>query len=141
MKRFLSTKNTFTVIILWGLVLFLSTLLYLNFKKENITFLPLILLSIVIAMIIWVLLDTRYVIKNEKLLYRSGPFRGNIEIKKIEKIQQFAGYNVPVTMKPALNYKGYIITFDKNHEVYVSPKNHSDFINELLKINKNIIVS
>jgi hypothetical protein len=92
-------------------------------------------------MIVWVLLDTRYVIKNHKLLYRSGPFRGNIDIYKIEKIRQHSGFNVPVTMKPALNYTGFIITFDKTQEVYVSPKNHTDFINELLKINKNIIVS
>ncbi len=141
MNRFLSSKNTFTVLILWGLVIFLSTLLYLNLKIEHLKSLPIILLSIVIAMIVWVLLDTRYVIKNDKLLYRSGPFRGNIDIFKIEKIQQHSGFNVPVTMKPALNYTGFIITFDKTHEVYVSPKNQSDFINELLKINKNIIIS
>lgn len=138
MTRFLSSKNLFTILILWGLVIFLSVILYLNVRIEHLKCLPLIALSIVIMIIIWILLDTRYVIKNDYLLYRSGPYRGRIDIMKIKKIQQYSGFNIPVTMKPALNYKGFIITIENSEEVFVSPKNHTVFIEELLKINYEI---
>lgn len=138
MKRYLSSKNTFTVTILWGVVLSLIVILYLGLKKGNVQLVPTIVLSLVISLIIWILLDTRYVIKNNNLLYRSGPFRGRIDINKIRKIQSFSGLNVPVTVKPALDYKGYIISYNSFDDIYVSPKKAEIFIGELLKINPKI---
>jgi len=138
MTRYLSSKNTITILILWSLVLSLLIILYLNFKIEHLKALPLIIVMVVIVVIIWILLDTRYVIKSNFLLYRSGPFRGRIDVMKITKIKHHSGYNLPVTMKPALNYKGFIISFNTNDEVFVSPKHHVLFIDELLKINQKI---
>lgn len=140
MNRFLSSKNTFTVSILWTLVLLLLTLVIIGIKKENLNLIPMLIISLVIGIIIWVLLDTRYVIKSHFLLYRSGPFRGRINIQKIQKIRYYSGLNVPVTMKPALDTKGYIISNEELEDVYVSPKNSDVFISELLKINPKIEV-
>lgn len=140
MNRFLSSKNTFTVSILWTLVLLLLTLVIIGIKKENLNLIPMLIISLVIGIIIWVLLDTRYVIKSHFLLYRSGPFRGRINIQKIQKIRYYSGLNVPVTMKPALDTKGYIISNEELEDVYVSPKNSEEFISELLKINPKIEV-
>jgi hypothetical protein len=140
MARFSSSKNTITVLILWGLVFFLSTVLYLNIKLDDLEYLPIILVLLVIGVIIWILFDTRYVIKDSNLLYRSGPFRGRIDILSIKKIKQHSGFNIPVTFKPALNYNGYIITYNNFDDVFVSPKNHTIFIEELLKINGKIEV-
>jgi hypothetical protein len=109
--------------------------------KEHVTILPIVLLSLVIAMILWTLLDTRYVIKQHFLLYRSGPFRGRIDIEKIQKIKYFSGLYVPVTMKPALDTKGFIITYNNNEDVYVSPMNSDIFLSELLKINPKIEIN
>ncbi|MBC7524873.1 MAG: PH domain-containing protein, partial [Flavobacterium sp.] len=78
--------------------------------------------------------------KNSFLFYRSGPFRGRIDIGKIDKIQYFSGLYPQVSMKPALDIKGYIITYNKQDDVYVSPKKSVDFIAELLKINPKIEV-
>jgi hypothetical protein len=140
MKRFLSTKNRFTVVSLWSIAIVLVILLILNIIHEDLTLLPIVILSVVIALIIWILLDTRYVIKQNFLLYRSGPFRGRIDIKKIDKIRRFSGLYVPVNVKPALGTKGFIITYNNIKDVYVSPKKAEAFIEELLKINPKIEV-
>lgn len=113
---------------------------YFNFKNNSVDTIPAIILLAVSGFIIWVLLDTRYVIKNNNLYYRSGPFRGRLGIEKINKIEYYSGYNVPTTFKPALDYKGYLIFFGKFESIYVSPKNATEFINELMKINPNIEV-
>lgn len=140
MNRFLSTKNTFTIAVLWGLVVMIIALLYVGLRKEHLTFLPIGMAAVVIVMVLWVLLDTRYVIKQHFLLYRSGPFRGRIDISKINKVKYFSGMFVPVTMKPALDTKGFIITYNNYDDVYVSPQQSDIFLAELLKINPQIEV-
>jgi cytochrome b561 len=140
MKRFLSTKNTFTVLFLWAIVLFMIVVLFFGIFENNLPLLPILLLSLVIGFIVWVLLDTRYVIKNHYLLYRSGPFRGRIDIEKIEKIKRHSGLYVPVTMKPALDTKGFIITYNKFDDVFISPIKSDVFLDEIRKINPKIEV-
>lgn len=140
MNRFLSTKNFYTVGILWTLVLGMIFLLYIGLTQEQVPFFPVVVLSAVIVLILWILLDTRYVIKRHFLLYRSGPYRGRIDIEKIKKIKYFSGLYVPVTMKPALDTKGFIITYNQYDDVYVSPVKREVFLSELLKINPNIEV-
>ena len=138
MKRYLSTKNTFTIAILWSIVLLMLVLLYMGLREQHLTLLPIGIISVLIAMVAWVLLDTRYVIKEHFLLYRSGPFRGRIDIAKIKKVKYFSGMFVPVTMKPALDTKGFIITYNNYDDVYVSPQKSDIFLQELLKINPKI---
>ncbi len=141
MKRYLSSQNNYTIAILWTIVIAMVVLLYVGMTKEHVTLLPIVLLSLVIAMILWTLLDTRYVINQHFLLYRSGPFRGRIDIEKIKKIKYFSGLYVPVTMKPALDTEGFIITYNELEDVYVSPVNRDVFLDELLKINPDIEIT
>ncbi len=138
MNRFLSTKNTFTVLFLWGIVVFMIVVLILGFKEGNLTILPVILLLLVIGFIVWVLVDTRYVIKRHFLLYRSGPFRGRIDIEKIQKIKRHSGLYVPVTLKPALDTKGFIITYNTFDDLFISPIKSDVFLEEIRKINPKI---
>lgn len=138
MKNFISSKNTFTVLILWSLVLFLLSIILYNFQQNTLSLIPTLIMLLVSAFIIWILLDTRYVIRNNKLLYRSGPFRGGFDVSKIRKIEYFSGYNVPTTIKPALDYKGFIIHYNLFDDVYMSPKNANIFIETLKKLNPNI---
>lgn len=140
MKKFLSSKNTFTVAILWSVVSILLFLLVYGIKSGEVKLVPIIILSLVIALIIWILLDTRYVIKNNLLLYRSGPFRGRIYINKIRKIQHYSGLFIPVTTKPALDNDGFIISYNGYDDLFVSPKKAEIFLEELLKINPKIEV-
>lgn len=138
MKRFLSTKNKVTQFILWGIVVIMTALLINGLFVDDMPLIPVLILGLAIAIIVWVLLDTRYVIKTQFLLYRSGPFRGRIDITKIRKIKLHSGLFVPVSMKPALDTNGFIITYNQYDDVFVSPSNSSIFLEELKKINPNI---
>jgi hypothetical protein len=140
MNRFLSTKNTFTIVVLWILVLFLFVSLVLNFNKGNDPLIPVIIVSLVIGFVLWVILDTRYVIKSNFLLYRSGPIRGRVDITKIKSIKHHSGLNVPVMLKPALDTKGFIVTYNSYDDLFISPAHGAIFISELKKINPQIEV-
>jgi hypothetical protein len=94
----------------------------------------------IISILIWILLDTKYNIKEEILCFYSGPFRGKININSIRKVERHSGLFVPVTYKPALNTKGFIVYYNKYDEIYISPNQEEIFIEELLKINPNIVV-
>jgi hypothetical protein len=115
-------------------------MLVLNLSKGNVPVIPVIIISLVTAFILWILLDTRYVIKNNFLLYRSGPIRGRIDITKIKSIKHFSGLNVPVMLKPALDIKGFIITYNTFDDLFISPIKSDIFIEELKKINPQIEV-
>lgn len=92
------------------------------------------------SMIIWILLDTKYSIKEEILYFYSGPFRGKININTIRKIEHHSGLIVPVTYKPALNTKGLIVYYNSYDDIYISPSQEAIFLEELLRINPNIVV-
>ncbi|MBC7642115.1 MAG: PH domain-containing protein [Flavobacterium sp.] len=91
-----------------------------------------------ISLIVWILLDTRYVIKENNLLYRSGPFRGRINILEIKTIEQYSGTNPPVTMKPALDNKGFILHYNQYDNLFISPVESEIFIDTLVNINSKI---
>jgi len=139
MKKYFSTKSTVTILMLWFLVFGLIALLFIGYSKEALPITPIAIVSLVVVILIWVLLDTRYVIKGENLYYRSGPFRSRINIKNIKKMKYFSGLNVPVITKPALDTKGYIITTNDT-DIFVSPEKSDDFINEIKKVNADIII-
>ena len=141
MKRFLSTKNNSTFFTLWLLVIGMTLLLINHLFSDEIYIIPALILLVVILTIVWVLLDTRYVIKNHFLLYRSGPFRGRIDITKIRKIRFHSGLFVPVSMKPSLDTNGLIITYNQFDDVFISPKNKTDFLAELRKVNPDIEIN
>ena len=104
--------------------------------------LPIILISIFhlvfIIFFITILFTTNYTIQNEELLCKSSVFRSRIKIKNIRKIQYHKGIIVPVTWKLGLSHIGIIITYNKYDDIYISPENREEFINDLLKINPNI---
>jgi hypothetical protein len=141
MKRFLSTKNNITFYTLWAIVIGMIALVINSFNSNDFYLLPTVILMLVIAIIVWILIDTRYVIKTNFLLYRSGPFRGRIDIKKIKKIQFHSGLFVPVSMKPSLDTNGLIITYNQFDDVFISPQNKTVFLEELKKINPNIEIN
>lgn len=140
MNRFFSTQNRVTTIVLWGLVAGMIGLIYTAYRTNDLSPVAGTVIGIVVAFIVWVLLDTRYVLRNNFLFYRSGPIRGRIAIGKIKSIRKHSGLFVPVTLKPALDVKGYIITYNQFDDIFISPKNAEAFINELKKINPEIEV-
>lgn len=140
MNRFPSSKNKVTITILWGLILFILGVLIFSQVKTKSPLVPIIVAVLLVGILIWIVLDTRYVIRNGNLMYRSGPFRGKIAIDKIISITYHSGLYVPVTMKPALDTKGFIIKYNQFEEIYVSPKFSNEFIKKLLENNFDIKV-
>lgn len=140
MNRFISTQNRFTTIVLWGLAIAMPTLVYRAYRFHDLSPIAGVIIGMVSLFIFWVLVDTRYVLRNNYLLYRSGPIRGRIPVKKINAIRKHSGLFVPVTHKPALDTKGYIITYNQIDAIFISPKNAEQFLFELKKINPEIVI-
>ncbi|WP_297516659.1 PH domain-containing protein [Flavobacterium sp.] len=138
MTRFFSTKNAFTTTLLWLLVVSMLGLLYLAYREGETHFIAALVIGLTIVFILWVLLDTRYVLRQNFLFYRSGPIRGRIPVGTIKSIKKHKGLFVPVTLKPALDIKGFIITYNQFDDIFVSPQHADSFLQELKKINPTI---
>ncbi len=98
----------------------------------------LILLTMPLAIVLWIYFGTKYSIRNNKLFYRSAFIFGQIEIKDITEIT--VGIPAFVMIRPATSIKGLSIKYNKYDEVFVSPENTSIFISDLKEINENIVV-
>ncbi|MCG2612487.1 PH domain-containing protein [Flavobacterium sp. SM15] len=140
MKTYRSTLNVIMVPVLVMLVFGIIASFFIaeNEIGEEIPIQIKIFLGLVAAMLLWILLDTNYKIKENQLLYCSGPIRGKININKINKIENVKTWYVTSILKPALGSYGLTITYNKFDDIYISPKNKSEFVAELLKINPNI---
>jgi hypothetical protein len=91
------------------------------------------------ALGLWALFHTYYKIQDDKLIYRSGYIHGEIEVKSIKEI--IKGKTRWVGLKPALATGGLIIKYNRFDDIYLAPKNNEELIEDLLKLNGNIVVS
>jgi hypothetical protein len=82
--------------------------------------------------------NTYYELNDCFLFYKQSFLKGKIEISSISKIEK--GRTLWAGIKPALATKGLIITHNKYDEIYVSPENEDEFIEEILKVNDAIII-
>jgi hypothetical protein len=140
MKVFFSSKNYYSTALMWIIAIGLTIIIFIkkpDAQKPSIYIFNAIVILIILA-IIWILLDTKYILKENKIFYNSGPFRGTIIIENIKRIQHHSGIIVPVTFKPALNTKGLIIYYNSFDDIYISPKQVDLFLEELLKVNPDI---
>ena len=141
--KFESKKDLLFTLIFGGVVLFLLYLLIFKiFIVGNFTpmdyFIAAVLI-IVIAYLIWSYSDTWYLIKGDKLIYRSGPIRGGIDILSISKLT--LGKTLWVGLvKPATSRKGIIIHYNAYDELYISPQSNEALAKALKTINNKIII-
>ena len=95
---------------------------------------------LLILFLIWTYKTTFYKIENSDLYWKSGPFKGKIDISKINKIEYHKGIYVPTIWKPALSHIGLIITYNKYDDIYISPEKQQEFIATLQRLNQNITI-
>lgn len=141
MTVFYSSKNPFTIALLWCTVILLLLLPFVSNSNEEsqvMDTIGIIIMYFISAMLAWILLDTKYVIKQNELVYNSGPIKGTIKVEKIRKIERWKKWYVPTFLKPALGNDGLIIYYEKFDDIYISPKNNEDFIIALCEINPGI---
>ncbi len=93
-----------------------------------------------IALLIWIILSTKYTLVKNELKWRSGPFYGKIDVRKIRKIEHHKGVIIPTFMKAGLSEIGLIITYNQFDDLYISPENCETFIADLQKIKPEIEV-
>ncbi|MCU0387380.1 MAG: PH domain-containing protein, partial [Chitinophagaceae bacterium] len=82
-----------------------------------ITPLSLLALAIPVIMLVWILISTRYFIRNDTLTYQSGFLKGQIPIRNIRSVKT----NTTLWMgtKPSLARKGMIIKYNQFREVFI----------------------
>ena len=113
----------------------LSSLIY---EPRAGVLLPLIL-NLPIGFLLWLWFGTYYEVSDNKLTYKSGPFKGSIEVSSIREIRKSGGFWF-LGMKPALSLNGIIICYNKHDEIFIAPDDKRRFIDELLRYNPRIIL-
>lgn len=93
-----------------------------------------------IGLLFWIVSKTNYTIHHNKLICKSGPFQKKIAIEQIKRIENHSGIIVPALWKLALSHNGIIIYYGQFDEIYISPKESKKFIDELIKLNPNILL-
>src|SRR5690606_5415472 len=121
---------------MWAPVLFGDILITDIEDTEVLIYLGIIVL--IIGLFLWIFLGTYYTIKNGYLYHRSGPFFGKMKISSIVKIKYHSGWYVPVLYRPATDTKGIIITYNKFDDIYFSPKNRDELVEDLLRLHPDI---
>lgn len=92
----------------------------------------------IIMLLVWIWYVTDYKIENTILAVRLGPFKRNIPIKSITKIE--LGKTKWIGNSYGLSMKGLIIHYSKNDIVYITPENTEKFCKQLKLINKKIVL-
>lgn len=139
--KFESRKDTFfNLFTIGSLALLIAILVYITVGDLSwVDLLVLLFLSAVIGLLLWIYFDTSYQINKNKIYYKSGPFRGNIEINNIVEI--IRGKTLWSGLKAATAQKGLIIKYEKYNEIYISPKTNDLFIAKLLELNNEIKIT
>ena len=98
----------------------------------------LITFTIINALIIYLFSETKYIINGSKLNVRAGILvNTNIKIDEIKSVTKT--YN-PLSA-PALSINRLEIKYGSNYDyALISPKDRAGFVQDLLKINPNIII-
>jgi hypothetical protein len=140
MKVYKSEKDITIYILLAILVVIEAFFIYnIMFTNSDTSLLiPFFIILLASSYVFRAFSKTIYAIKNDSVYYEQVFFKGSIPINSIKKIVFNENWVISTTYKPALSHKGIYIYYNKYDEVFISPKNRSHFVEELLKTNPNI---
>ena len=131
------SKVSYTLLIII-LIVFIGPLIpnYIsNGFNNNMCFMTLGLI-ILFGFILHMFFNTNYKIQNEKLFIKCGFFKYRpINIEDIKKVSKSSN----IISSPAASFDRIEIKYGKFDEIIISPKNKIKFIEDLQKINPNII--
>ncbi|NRR90503.1 PH domain-containing protein [Winogradskyella undariae] len=141
--KFESKKDMLFSVIILGLNAFFITIIVLGLINGEIKqqeYWPLIVIFGVVILIFWLFFGTNYKLtKQDGLIYKCGPLKGQIKIEDITQI--IKGKTLWVGLKPATSRNGLIIKYNKYDEIYISPKTNETFIKKILELNSNIKIT
>ncbi|WP_442598688.1 PH domain-containing protein [Neobacillus sp. D3-1R] len=126
--KFPSKKDWWLTIIVWGAMLFAIGSVFYEIEENlsNIgTLLVLLLSSIVLPIfIIWIWLTTNYVLDDQNLVIRYGPFKKTIPLHSIKSVKKTMN---PLS-SPALSLKRLEISYGQYGMALISPKDREEFM-------------
>ncbi len=141
--KFKSRRNIFTIVLAYMVTIGLLLACYEIYDNDREisagTFITYCFIVAIIWMMLSIIYNTVYEIKSNHVYYRSGFVRGKISIERIREI--IKGKTMYAGLKPAAAGKGLIIKYDNYEEIYISPDSNDSFINALLKIKSDIVVT
>jgi hypothetical protein len=88
---------------------------------------PLFALLLAGAVVIWVMLTTRYRVSGRDITIRSGPFRWRIPLSEIRSIEPASGF-MALRSGPALSMQRLVITYREGRQLLISPEDQQRFI-------------
>lgn len=122
-------------------ILLIGAMIYSWFQEplyiSQTIWLNLFLLSVVI-LLVWIVKSTYYIVEDETLHYHSGPFRGNVNLKEIYRLE--INKTLWMSNHPATSMRGIIVRYKKYDEIYISPKDKEGFVKACLAVNPDIEV-
>ena len=122
-----------------GIELVIPILLIIIFSFQNIINNPkisaIVVLIFVLAFILYLFVSIKYTISNQNLNIKGGFLvNENIDISKIKKIEK----TFNILASPAASLDRIEIKYGDGNSILISPKNKTEFINDVKKINPNI---
>lgn len=121
------------------ITIFYSPLIFEIIKYQVITkiFVSIfIFISIIVFLILQILINTKYIIKNNNLIIMCISFKYTmIDINSIIEVKKTKS----IISSPASSFDRIKISYNKYDSMVISPKNKKEFINHLLNINPKII--
>lgn len=129
-KRFPSTRNIYVTCLLWICVSMIALAVIMVPNEEGALWFRIIITPVAMVLL-WILIDTSYTFDELHFHYRSGPIRGKIPYDRMRRVEHDEHFFKSVILKPGLGRKGLMIYFDTFNEIYVSPKDRTEFITEL----------
>ncbi len=135
---FKSGTSIFTTAIFWGTIALLTVLFLNDFIAHKLasTWYMHAFDFAVIAFLLWIWFKTNYTFQGDDLVCHAGPFNANIKISSIKEIdlrkKMWTGF------RPALDFKGIVIYYEKYNEIFISPKDLEGFLSVLKRINPTI---
>ncbi|MEM7064729.1 MAG: PH domain-containing protein [Cyanobacteria bacterium P01_B01_bin.77] len=124
MQVFSSKVDTWLFVIIVAVAMLSGISAISLLATERNYLMALITLALGAGLPMWILLSTKYVIIEEELRVRSGPFRWTVSIPSISSVQ--STHN-PLS-SPALSLDRLEIRYGSNRSILVSPKHRSRFI-------------
>lgn len=142
MSTFKSKKNGMFYIAVSTPILFLLGVTiydFVSFENRLTTIELLSRLGIAMVFILFIFLLNRmnYTIEENKLKIKSIIFKKEFDIQKFKSITRNKKRFIP-TEKAALSSKGIIIRYSTYDEIFISPENEIEFIQELKNCNPSI---
>lgn len=137
--RFVSRRDNFFRVIMFSAIFICIAPLFFAYLQKGFSAIFLIATIVIVAvtgLLLWMWHGTFYEIKNDHLIYQSGPIKGSLPIQNITSIKinttSFMG------LKLGLARNGFYIKSNNNMNLYITPVSPKAFLDALISKNDTI---